>query len=141
MNQFTRKPGWQGRLAAHIDGLIGVPFTWGSCDCSVGLVSGSVYALTLEDIAEGWAGQYTDAAGAMALLRSRCYKTVEERIAELFECRPSVAFAARGDIAVIDGEHTGIALGVFDTPGIAVMTEMGRGFIPRAKALRAYQVG
>ena len=45
------------------------------------------------------------------------------------------------NIAVIPGEYTGVALGVFNGDHIIVMTPEGRGAVPCPLAKRAYKVG
>lgn len=136
-----RKPGWNGRLSEFLMSLKDRPLAWGSNDCSVGLISGAVYALTETDIAADWVGAYGSAKEAMQLLKSRGFETVEDVIATMFERRESTAFAAVGDIAVLKGTLTGVALGIFERDTIAVMTEIGIDRVERNRAIRAYAVG
>lgn len=138
--RFQRRPGWNGRLSDFLNGLASRALVPGSFDCGVGLVAGAVKAVTLEDIAADWVGQYSTFPEAVALLKARGYETVEDVVAELFDRRESVSSAQYGDIAILKGDETGVALGIFERETIAVLTMNGIGRVPRRLALRAYKV-
>ncbi len=138
---LTRLPNWRARFAAEIDRQRREAFAWGRQDCALGLVSGSVLAITGADLAVGYRGKYRGPAAALRILRDEGCETLADFAAtKLTEIAP--AMARIGDVGVIEADGPlGQAFCIVDASGLIVMTEAGHGRRPRADMIRAFRVG
>ncbi|RRH71989.1 DUF6950 family protein [Falsigemmobacter faecalis] len=141
VQRLTRRSDWRGRLSAELDRQRRAPFAWGRQDCALGLASGAVLALTGEDLAAAWRGQYRSERGALRALRAAGHESLGAALAaRLPEISPDEADL--GDIALVASEGAiGEALALFDSAGLIALTEHGQGRIPRERALRAFKIG
>jgi hypothetical protein len=105
-----RLPDWEDRLCLFIESRRDVPFAWGSHDCAL-FAADAVAALTGADFGAPFRGQYDDAAGAAAALRTFGGGTLVRTFDRHLKRRP-VALAQRGDLAmaqasigVVMGDH------------------------------------
>lgn len=92
--------GWEVRLDALIMGYYYFPFIWGQNDCFI-FAHDVIHAITGIDIIAPYRGQYTDAAGAQALLDQYAGGKYEASFADLQPVE-NVAFAQRGDVGIIE---------------------------------------
>jgi hypothetical protein len=134
-----RKKGWRLRLNAVITGAASQPFAWGAHDCGC-FAASCVEAITGDDTAAALRGTYSDAKGAAKALIRNGAKDLAEFAAQRFAELPHPSAAQVGDLALLPGDATGLALGVFVGELIVVMTPQGRGFVPRNRAVRAFTV-
>lgn len=141
VQRVSRLPDWRSRLALELDRQRATAFAWGRQDCVLGLAAGAVKAMTGEDLAHAWRGQYRSERGALRALRAAGHKSLGAALAALLpEIHPDQADL--GDIALIASDGAlGEALAVFDASGLIALTERGHGRIPRERALRAFKIG
>jgi len=115
------------------------PFAWGAVDCGLGLAAPVILGLTGKDLGVQFRGKYSTAAGALKVLRQAGFETVADVVAAQFDRIP-ISKAQYGDIAVLEGEDTGVGLGVVLGERIAVLTPTGYGSIERCKAKWAFRI-
>jgi hypothetical protein len=140
-----RPPGWPEALAAHVDAMRDLPWCWGKRDC-VSFARGAVLAVGGPDLGEGWAGAYSDEAGAgdLMLTFGRNLEAAVERVcrsAGLQEVSPLLA--QRGDLVVIVDPHLTANLAVAAVCiGAYGATFIRRGFVrlPMRAAVRAWAI-
>jgi len=135
----VRLKDWRARLDAYLDGCNGRPFEWGGLDCAL-FAAGAVQAMTGEDFAASFRGNYADAAGAEAAIQAAGFGSVAE-IAAAHLSEIPVAEAAMGDLAAVDMPGHGPCLAVVGGPHIICMTLRGKGALPLTRANRAFRVG
>lgn len=96
---LTRLPDWPVRYGAFVAARHGVAFAWGSNDCVL-FAADFIQAFTGTDLAADFRGRYSDAVGAMRLIRS------EGGLAEAVQARLGVplpgVFARIGDLVLLD---------------------------------------
>lgn len=141
VQRLIRLPDWRARFAAAMDHQRLTAFTWGQQDCVLGLAAGAVLALTGTDLTAGWRGRYRSERGARRVLQNAGFASLSDAIvAHLPEVHPDMADI--GDLAVVAAEGPlGMAVAIFDTSGLIVMTEQGHGRLPRECARRAFKIG
>ena len=127
---------WRGRLAAYLDQTARLPFAPGRHDCAL-FAAGAVEAMTGIDHAKGWRGYRTLKAGRKKLAEAGYADHIALIADKLDEIPP--AFAAAGDLAVVDGDEDA-ALGVVLGEMVAVLRPDGRGLVPLTEAKRAFRV-
>lgn len=138
---MKRQPGWRMRFAQALDAIRRKPFSWEEQhDCGLGLAAPLVLAITGEDVAASFRGQYTTAIGAVKALRKQGYSDVADMVAKLFPEIPPHR-AAVGDLVALQAEQTGWALGVVLGERIGVLAPNGFATLDRSKAVRAFRVG
>lgn len=135
---MSRLPDWPKRLHAYIVETRALPFEWGTHDCAL-FAAGAVEAVTGEDPAAKWRGQYTTEAEGMALIRAAGFA---DHIAAARHERHScpVLKAQKGDLAILDSPD-GQALGVVVGGVIAVLTPRGMGSVLLETAAETLMVG
>jgi hypothetical protein len=134
----SRLDDWHPRLQRYLQDIRTVPFAYGTHDCGL-FVAGAVQAMTGKDFAVDYRGRYTTLKGGLkALSKRRFADHVALLDATLFQVPP--AFAALGDIAVIEAAGDIPALGLFEGQHIAVLRPDGLGFVAREAATQAYRV-
>ncbi|MEE2860836.1 MAG: hypothetical protein VYB46_08500 [Pseudomonadota bacterium] len=141
MQQLRRLDDWRSRLAAEMDRQRRQPFAWGKHDCATGFAAAVVEALTGNDLAADYRGQYANPRGALRLLRESGTASLGDFAAlHLPEIHPSRADV--GDIGVLRADGAvGEAFCMVDASGLIVMTEQGHGRRPRSDMTRAFKVG
>jgi hypothetical protein len=141
---------WRPRLQAYLAEVTARPFAYGSHDCAL-FAAGAVQAMTGEDLARDYRGDYQSLKGGLKLLVKAGHADHVAVLRARFE-EIAPAFAAVGDIAVIGPEAAPsaepsrntlgtAALGIFAGEHIAVLREDGLGFTPRTAAKLAFRVG
>lgn len=103
-----RRPDWEARLSAFIIENRDRPFEWGQWDCIL-MACAAVYAMTGDDAAAKYRGQYSDAAGAAKALRELGQGTLLKTVDAEFQRRP-IGMARRGDLVWFSGS-VGICAG------------------------------
>lgn len=130
---------WRGRLQEALNELYNAPFAWGTNDCLTGLTAKCVEAVIGEDVAEEHRGKYDSATSAIRYLRSLGYEDLGAAVSSRFD-QVHPAHAWVGDIAIVPGSYTGIALGIFLGERIAVLGQNGYGTVDRSIAVATYRV-
>lgn len=137
---MIRRHDWKARLADALAEFERTEFEWGY-DCATGLATRAIEAQTGIDLGAEWRGTYSTVRGALKTLRSLGFDNVADLAAHhLREIHP--VFAQYGDIAAIEADQTGWALGVFAGHGeiIAAFSPNGLGHVPRSAAKRAFAI-
>ena len=138
---LTRLSDWRARFAAEMERQRRIPFKWGGHDCFLGMVSGSVKAITGADIGRGWRGRYRSERKAAAVLVEDGFASLGDLMASLLPEQPP-AFARVGDLGTVKhGGDVGEALCIVDAGSVIVMTAEGHGRRPREDMIRAFKVG
>jgi hypothetical protein len=99
---------WEARLGAFLTEARAREFQWGEHDCAL-FATGATAAMTDEDRAARFRGQYRDRKGSAAALRRLGKGTLIRTLDDLFE-RKKPAFARRGDLVWFHGS-VGVCLG------------------------------
>lgn len=138
---MTRKPGWNARLNAVIEGFRRSPTRYGEADCAV-LAAAAVEAVTgTKPGSAEWYG-YTDEASALEVLKAGGFATLADLVASVLpEIYPSQA--TTGDIAAIPSDTPfGFGLGVVSGDRIFVFGARfnGLGTVGLLTATRAFRV-
>ncbi|MDN4633853.1 hypothetical protein QCD71_20230 [Sphingomonas sp. PsM26] len=137
---MNRLPDWEARLAAYLEPLRTLPFSWGEHDCCL-FSAGAVIAMTGVDPMPEFRGRYTTARGSVRALRRLGAGTLAATLNQKFET-VDASLAHRGDIVMSDG-LIGICLGGFlvavgaegDREGL-IRIERSRWVKPRAWHVR-----
>ena len=129
---MTRRTDWPELLAAFIVARLDMPFAWGANDCcSFG--AAAVEAMT------GTAPALPTYAGERDALRLIAERSLRARVGDEIGEEIPVAFAQRGDLALVDGagrETLAVCLGeLFAVPG-----PDGVVMVPRPTAICAWRV-
>lgn len=132
-----RHPDWKSRLIDHVGACAQLPFEYGQHDCAL-FAAGCVAAMTGVDLAAKWRGKYSTLKGGLTALKRAGFADHLAFAAAHFEEIPP-AFAAPGDLAVLDGPE-GAVLGVVQGEGIYVLALSGLGTLPLTHARAAYRV-
>ena len=139
---LQRLPNWPALLAAEIEAARDRPFAWGSHDCAL-FVCNCILAITGQDFAERFRGQYKTERGAKYQLARRGYDTFEALARSRFgDPLETVRLAGRGDPVFVSND-LGFACGVVDLNGrefVAVSTD-GLEHFPIDLATLAWRVG
>ena len=99
---------WEERLSAFLAEARDKPFAWSSNDC-ITFATAAAAAMTGEDKAADYRGQYTDRKGAATILKRLGKGTLLRTVNAEFEACPP-AFAQRGDLVWFHGS-VGICVG------------------------------
>lgn len=130
---------WRARLNETIEASRRTPFAWGQSDCAI-FAADAIRAITGDDIAAGYRGAYSDAAGAVLTLQEAGFIDLAEMAAaHLPEIEPIMAQA--GDIVALQSPETGWTLGVVIGERVIGRDVNGLVTIDRAAAERAFRVG
>lgn len=135
---MKRIKGWEQALAHVTRAAMAKPHAWGSHDCCL-FAADCVAAITGEDLAAEFRGNYNDAASArrtLALIGCEDVADVASRY--LPEIPPSEA--RRGDVVAIDGEF-GLFLAIVDGRTAVGPAARGLTHTPLQLALRGWRVG
>jgi hypothetical protein len=145
--QIKRKQEWPELLHEYIDSNVSTPFAYGVHDCCL-FVADAVQAITDVDLAVDYRGKYTDLKSSLHVIKDVTGgSTVEDVIvhaaqqSELTEC-PSVLYAQRGDVVLLDHDET-LALGIVHLDGVHALfvSESGLHKLPVKQCRRAWRIG
>ena len=137
MTKLTRHPKWRASLCAYLASVSRSRYRPGEHDCAL-FAAGAVQAMTGEDLAEEFRGQYQTLEAGYALLRERGFGGPIDLAAALFE-EVEPLFAQVGDLAVVDGDD-GDALGIVQGPSVYVLRLDGPGRVELTDIKRAFRV-
>jgi hypothetical protein len=135
---MKRLPDWKPRLIAYLAAKAPLMIEPGVHDCAL-FPAGAVEAMTGVDLAAEWRGRYTSFEEGFNALKAAGYRDHIDLVARHFE-EIAPAFAAAGDLAVVDGP-LGPSLGVVQGEGVYVLTTTRMGLLPLTHAFRAFRVG
>lgn len=138
--ELCRLPGWEARLAAHLEAARGKPYKLGEHDC-FRFACGAVQALAGVDLWEAWRGRYSSKRSALRLL-AEYGGGFTGAFTRLFGVEPSdCALARRGDVVEYrDAEgvqHLGVVAGAM----VAVMLERDLSYVWRRDCAHAWRIG
>ncbi len=120
MTISRRLSDWQPRLVTYLAEVARLTMAPGQYDCAL-FVAGAVEAQTGTDHASAFRGKYKTLRGGLRKLKQMGHADHVALIgAHLAEIHPSMANP--GDIAVVPGDETGAALGVFLSTWAAELT-------------------
>ena len=151
-NPLVRIDNWPSLLEQELQARFARPFVWGENDCCI-FAASLVEAMTGVDLAAKWRGRYTKALGAGRFLKKEGgLEGLMQKLAakHAMEALPSVLYARRGDVVLMDvpttvatnGESAGgPALGICVGARVAAAGENGVVFVPLEQARRAWRVG
>lgn len=137
---------WDQALHDFVEGRVDKPFEWGANDCAL-FVCDAVQAMTGEDMAADFRGQYTTQLGAakasLALTGGATIEDVAQYVTKQHDLDEltTVLLAQRGDVVLFDGAE-GPALGLVylnGTHAVFVGTE-GLRSLPVTDCRRAWRV-
>lgn len=138
---MRRLPGWRSRMEKFIDQVKASAFDWGDFDCGPNWVGRHVEVMTGVDLTGPYRGDYSDAAGALRLIRKAGFKDLGDLVSfHLQEIHPSRA--RLGDIMAFASETPiGCSLGICNGERVLVLGEKGVVSVDRLAAVRAWRVG
>ena len=134
---MKRKPGWRGRLHAHIEAARRLPFSHASGHDCASFAAGAVLAMTGQDH-RSWAGQYATYAAGLRRVRESGWLDHIDYVSAHFDAIP-VAQAQMGDLAAVPGDD-GLALGVVGGAEVFVLRPDGLATVPLTAAKKAWRV-
>ncbi|MCM2292301.1 hypothetical protein NAC44_08165 [Allorhizobium sp. BGMRC 0089] len=139
---LIRKETWIADYHAVIDTIRRRPFDWAGHDCATGLALKVVEAMTGQNPAGDWLGDYRDAASAYRHLRGLGFADLADLAAAFLPEYGHPSDAHIGDLAAIPVDTPFChALGVINGERIFVLSETGLASVDRQTAVRAFKVG
>lgn len=136
---MKRYPDWPMRLHAFIDGVKRNPFDWASHNCGL-FVAGAIEAMTGENVAKGF-GKAKTVRGLVAQMKRQGFDDLAS-LAAFMAPEIHISQANIGDVAAIPKDDAfGYTLGVVNGETIAVLGELGLGYVPLLQATRAFRIG
>lgn len=132
---MNRIDGWPEALADFIESRRFTPFSWGANDCCL-FACDAALAITGTDIAAAYRGTYDSALSAARVVEAG---GGIDGIMDTLLPRVDPAFAQRGDLVIVDGQH-GPTLAVCLGAVIAATGEDGLAFFPANAATAAWKV-
>ncbi|MBN2628945.1 MAG: hypothetical protein JXR75_00230 [Rhodobacteraceae bacterium] len=126
---------WKSRLATYIVRGASEPYRFGQNDCAI-FASGAVKAVCGKDPMAPYRGKYrTKSQGLILVGKDGFADHIAVFKAALDEIAP--AFAAPGDVAIIDDPFAGPSLGVVQGEFVYALGPSGLGIAPRSTMTRA----
>lgn len=138
--KLVRREDWPERLALAVATARDWPFVWGEHDCVL-FAADMVQIMTGTDLAADYRGRYTDAAGAMRMMRARFAGDAAQLAGQLLGNSIPPALARRGDVVAVDSGHAGPALGICVGVRTAFPGPDGLLLVPTLGCLQAWWVG
>ncbi len=135
---LSKRSDWRNRLNAYVEAQRRGGFAFGARDCAL-FVAGAVEAMTGIDYAAEYRGRYNTLQGGLHRVRASGYLDHIDMVASLFKEIPRMQ-AKVGDIAVIDGEDGGLALGVVGGSRIFVRHKAGLSTVDLTVIKRAFEI-
>lgn len=105
---MTRRSTWEADLSAYIASVRSRPFAFGEHDCGL-FAAGAVLAITGDDPAAPFRGQYSTELGCAKALKKFGAGDLKSTLGALFDDRP-IGRLQRGDL-VWNGEAVGVCMG------------------------------
>lgn len=137
---MTRRPDWLSRLHAYIAEVRALPFEWSEHDCGM-FAAGAVEAMTDVDPVADLRGTYSTFNGALKQLHRMGYLDHIDFTASLFDEIKNRSTAGIGDLAAVQEDDGGLALGVVGGAYVFVLHPVGGlGMVDRALIRRAFRV-
>lgn len=137
MTKLSRHPKWRASLCAFLSSVSRAEYKPGQHDCAL-FAAGAIQAMTGEDLAAEFRGQYQSIGDGYALLREKGFDgPVEFAAAHFEEIEP--LFAQVGDLAVVDGDDSD-ALGIVQGSQVYVLRLDGPGRVDLTDVKRAFRV-
>lgn len=134
---LARIPTWRVALHETIEAHRRLPFVWGQHDCAL-FTADCVRAMTGLDLATGFRGSYSTAAGSVRALKRAGFDDLVALVAGYFEeILPVMACA--GDIAAV-GTSDGWALGIVAGEQTLFLGPEGLGALDRLSSTKAFKV-
>lgn len=133
-----RRRDWRPRLAAYLGEVARRGFRPGRHDCAL-FVAGAVEAMTGEDLAARWRGQYRSLKAGQLALQADGYADHVDLVAHLFS-ETTPAHAHVGDIAACPGRGGIAALGIVQGASVYVLKPQGLALVNRLEIERAFSV-
>lgn len=138
VNQTTRRPGWERRLAEAISAARDRPFRWGRHDCATFAFDLRRALAGGHDVAALWRGRYTTARGAARVMRRLGWQSLEAAGGDLLgEPLPSVHLAQRGDLVLA---NTGLGFGICLGARAAGIAPSGLVLVPISACTLAWRI-
>lgn len=136
---MKREDGWEQRLVETTTAKLRKPWAWGEHDCVI-CAADCILAVTGEDLAEEFRGQYDNEREAWDLLARLGYPDLGALVSSrLPEIEPRDA--GRGDVVLMSGEE-GDFIAVCDgRTAIGPRAPRGLTHSPMSLAKRAWKVG
>lgn len=140
---MARKSNWPAALTLFLEEKANQPFVWGENDCC--MFTADWLAILLGEypgMAKELRGTYSDALSAQKVLSSLggVEQVVADYCAEKGFNEVPAALAQRGDIATVDTEHLGPALGVVEGSQVAYAGEQGVVRVPVSTVRKAWRI-
>lgn len=107
---MMRLPTWERALSDYLASMRVVEYRYGRNDCGL-FAAGAVLAMTGEDPAAAFRGEYDSATGAAKALRRIGAGDLESTLDSMFP-RKQPPFAHRGDL-IWNGEAVGVCAGAY----------------------------
>ncbi|MDA3835342.1 MAG: hypothetical protein PF495_18330 [Spirochaetales bacterium] len=126
-------------MADAIDKARKKGFVWGENDCCL-FSCDIALAITGEDPAKDFRGEYTDHRGSVLALNKYGAGTLRETATQIMGAEISIARAGRGDFVMADN-GAGNMLGVCVGESAAFITDAGMVFMKLKKCMTAWRVG
>jgi hypothetical protein len=137
MITLKREPNWPTLLGHFFSQNSTKAFEWGEWDCAL-MAADAVKTITGHDYAESLRFQYTDAKGALALIKP--YGDLCGLIDHLLAGQSIDAKnAMRGDVAVVENADRQCA-GIVWGSGVFATGQDGLVLVPSSKILQAWRV-
>jgi hypothetical protein len=143
---MTRVQGWEGLFGCYVQTFAGARFAYGTHDCTMFVCDG-VRVMTGVDLADGFRGKYSSAAGALKVIRKYVGtpQATLEQLAEAIAAKHGIAevpvlMAQRGDVLLLSTPD-GPALGLLSLDGWHVLAAAPKGLTrtPLQDCLRAWR--
>lgn len=136
---MNRKSSWPEILSREIDKAADFKFSWGQHDCAL-FACNIVKAMTGEDPAKAFRGQYNTEHGAREALREHGGGTLYRTAIKMFGAPTHAARAQRGDMVYLDKKQGGPALGIC-VGSHAAFAGDGITFRPMTECKHSWRVG
>ncbi len=133
---LKKNPDWAERLADYFDEVRYKPFAYGTMDCCI-FVADGLRVMTGVDLMADFRGRYACEEDITRLVQSHKAKHVialiRQKLQEAGLCKKESAFAARGDVALLDVGALGLV--TMDARQVCVLhPEQGTHCVPLARA-------
>lgn len=136
---MIRKSAWPEILSEEVDKAAHYKFSWGQHDCAL-FACNVVKAMTGEDPAKAFRGQYSTEQGAREALREHGGGTLYRTAVKAFGAPVPAVKAQRGDMVYLDKKQGGPALGIC-VGSHSVFASDGVTFRPMSECKHAWRVG
>ena len=133
-----RLDGWEKRLMAEVRAAEKKQFQWGVFDCAL-FAADCVMAITGDDLAAEFRGQYTTAKGSLKALKMYGAGDLESTATQQLGDSIDSQLAQRGDVVMVDADQ-GPALAICIGSVALAPAEKGLIAVPFNQWLKVWQV-